>query len=126
MSSEVKYYWPEEIVGTGELVVYLQDYAALKAERDALAAELAAIKGQSGFDYSIRTQSTDRIPVSSKEIHFNSKDKLPPVDTPLLVMVDGEAVRARRPNFVERKGADLEFILVDGRTISGRLPWTYP
>ena len=32
MSSEVKHYWPEEIVGTGELVVYLQDYAALEAE----------------------------------------------------------------------------------------------
>ncbi len=67
MSSEVKHYWPEEIVGTGELVVYLQDYAALEAECErlrieksarqalsiqlidearALAAELAAIKGQ--------------------------------------------------------------------------------
>lgn len=72
MSSEVKHYWPEEIVGTGELVVYLQDYAALEAEcerlracrdmeiaagdswkkqcqeaedeRDALRAELAALK----------------------------------------------------------------------------------
>ena len=32
MGSEVKHYWPEEIVGTGELVVYLQDYAALKVE----------------------------------------------------------------------------------------------
>jgi len=29
---EVKHYWPEEIVGTGELVVYLNDYAALEAE----------------------------------------------------------------------------------------------
>ena len=36
MSSEVKHYWPEEIVGTGELVVYLQDYYALEAERDVL------------------------------------------------------------------------------------------
>ena len=34
--SEVKHYWPEEVVGTGELVVYLADYAALEAERDAL------------------------------------------------------------------------------------------
>lgn len=32
MSSDVKHYWPEEIVGTGELVVYLADYAALEAE----------------------------------------------------------------------------------------------
>ena len=30
--SEVKRYWPEEVVGTGELVVYEQDYAALEAE----------------------------------------------------------------------------------------------
>ena len=30
--SKVKHYWPEEIVGTGELVVYLSDYAALEAE----------------------------------------------------------------------------------------------
>ena len=79
--SKVKRYWPEEIVGTGELVVYAQDYAVLEAqckilrnslagsnnqarankleaekfaidwlkvleERDTLAAELAAIKGQ--------------------------------------------------------------------------------
>ena len=72
--SKVKRYWPEEIVGTGELVVYAEDYDALRAElaelrdrldvmtqcadnysrmfeesseqRDALAAELAAIKGQ--------------------------------------------------------------------------------
>ena len=34
--SEVERYWPEEIVGTGELVVYAQDYAALEAERDTL------------------------------------------------------------------------------------------
>ena len=32
MSSEVKHYWPEEIVGTGELVVYLTDYETLEAE----------------------------------------------------------------------------------------------
>lgn len=101
-------------------------FLTLTAELAKLRAELAAIKGKSGFDYSIRTQSTNRIPVPSQEIHFNSKDQLPPVDTPLLVLVDNQVVRARRPNFVERKGADLEFILVDGRTISGRLPWTYP
>lgn len=39
MSSEVKHYWPEEIVGTGELVVYLQDYAALEAECERLKAK---------------------------------------------------------------------------------------
>lgn len=116
-----------QLGGANERAGLLLDAKNHWAERARKAeAELAAIKGQSGFDYSIRTQSTNRIPVPSQEIHFNSKDQLPPVDTPLLVLFDNQVVRARRPNFVERKGADLEFILVDGRTISGRLPWTYP
>lgn len=34
--SEANHYWPEEIVGTGELVVYLSDYAALEAECERL------------------------------------------------------------------------------------------
>ena len=53
--SKVKRYWPEEIVGTGELVVYAQDYAALEAENARLRNSMqrlvathcaAAIKGQ--------------------------------------------------------------------------------
>ena len=50
-----------------ELDHYLSEgIRKLQAERDALAAELAAIKGQSGFDYSIRTQSTNSIPAPAK------------------------------------------------------------
>ena len=41
--SKVKQYWPEEIVGTGELVVYLQDYAALEAKCASLENSLLAI-----------------------------------------------------------------------------------
>ena len=37
---KVEPYWPEEIVGTGELVVYLADYVALEAECERLANEL--------------------------------------------------------------------------------------
>ena len=43
MSSEVKPYWPEEIVGTGELVVYAEDYTALEAECANLKNALMAI-----------------------------------------------------------------------------------
>ena len=46
MNTEVKRYWPEEIVGTGELVVYLQDYYALEAERDALRQQRDALRQQ--------------------------------------------------------------------------------
>ena len=38
--NKAKHYGPEEIVGTGELVVYLSDYAALEAERERLEYEL--------------------------------------------------------------------------------------
>ena len=41
--SEVKHYWPEEIVGTGELVVYLSDYAALEEEFERLKNSLLEI-----------------------------------------------------------------------------------
>lgn len=42
--SKVEPYWPEEIVGTGELVVYLSDYVALEAERDKLAKVLEDVE----------------------------------------------------------------------------------
>lgn len=42
--SKVKRYWPEEIVGTGELVVYAQDYAALEAECEGLRERLEVAK----------------------------------------------------------------------------------
>ena len=42
-TSGAKHYWPEEIVGTGELVVYLSDYATLEAECERLKNSLLAI-----------------------------------------------------------------------------------
>lgn len=124
------------------------DYTALEAECERLMGALTQIAGEdyeaphdADNDYishrksacitRMRDVARDALAASTGQgpsggIHFNSPDQLPPVDTPLLVLFDNQAVRARRPNFVERKGADLEFILVDGRTISGRLPWTYP
>ena len=53
--SEVERYWPEEIVGTGELVVYAQDYAALEEEFERLRQQVASLQSdanswQSGYD----------------------------------------------------------------------------
>ena len=42
--NKAKHYWPEEIVGTGELVVYLSDYTALEAERNKLAKVLGNVE----------------------------------------------------------------------------------
>ena len=44
--SKVKHYWPEEIVGTGELVVYAQDHAALEAQCERLRKQVAALSAQ--------------------------------------------------------------------------------
>lgn len=60
-------------------------------------------------------------------IHFNSKDKLPPVGCPLkIALSDNVAVNAQRTAFVENKGDELAFELTDGTLITGRFPWTYP
>lgn len=59
-------------------------------------------------------------------MHLNSKDVLPPTDTPLLILVDGDIVRAIRPSLAKRKEDCLEYLTVLGETILGRYPWTYP
>lgn len=47
--SEVRRHWPEELVGTGELVVYLSDYAALGAELAKLEAAMPRLM-QANYD----------------------------------------------------------------------------
>lgn len=60
-------------------------------------------------------------------MHWNSPSSLPPVNCPLLIKVDGKAVRARRPTFAETKEDTLVFILEEtGVEIHGRFQWTYP
>lgn len=60
-------------------------------------------------------------------MHLNSSYTLPPVDCPLLILVDDKLVEASRPTFVEYRGDELVFILAEtGQEIQGRFPWTYP
>lgn len=59
-------------------------------------------------------------------MHLNSKDILPPTDTPLLISVNGVIMKAIRPSLVKRKEDCLEYLTVLGETILGRFPWTYP
>lgn len=63
---------------------------------------------------------------ASDSLHWNPADSLPPVDCPLLVLVEGMTVRVERPYFAERKGDQLEYRKTDGTAIFGRFPWTYP
>ena len=72
--------------------------------------------------------------------HFNSPSMLPPVECPLLILVDGdgvlvdgvptrvakEVIRATRHTFVTTKSAEIEYVADDGRVLRGRFPWTYP
>ena len=47
--SEVAHYWPEEIVGTGELVVYARDYERLRAENIQLIEDRARFPDKPDF-----------------------------------------------------------------------------
>lgn len=59
--------------------------------------------------------------------HWNSADALPPVDCPLVVMVDAHHfLRATRTGFLDDKTRDMEYRLADGSTLTGRFRWTYP
>lgn len=59
--------------------------------------------------------------------HLNAAEHLPPVDCPLLILLDGRLVRATRTGFVASRGAQLEYRLEPGgQLLHGRYCWTYP
>lgn len=57
---------------------------------------------------------------------FNSADALPPVDTPLLIEVNGVVVLVKRTGFIANKSDDMVYVTPEGRKYYGRFPWTYP
>ena len=59
-------------------------------------------------------------------MYLNSKDVLPPTDTPLLISVNDVIIKAIRPSLAKRKEDCLEYLTESGETILGRYPWTYP
>ena len=59
------------------------------------------------------------------EYIFNSPDALPPVDTELLILVDGKAVQVKRTGYIQNKDDLMEYETANGRKFYGRFPWTY-
>lgn len=70
--SEVKRHWPEDVVGTGEQYVLASDFDATEAARVKAEAECERLRGEVaeldapacggiGFDYSIKTATSDSI-----------------------------------------------------------------
>lgn len=62
---------------------------------------------------------------------FNSPDRLPPVDCPLVLWIPpGLLVRAERTGFIESKDRHMEYRVMgwEGEPvlITGRYAWTYP
>lgn len=58
--------------------------------------------------------------------HWNKPEVLPPVDCPLLIRLEGVAVRAQRVNHLQDRAGVMDYRLSDGSIISGRFEWTYP
>lgn len=59
-------------------------------------------------------------------MHLNSKDVLPPTNTPLLILVDDVIIKVTRPSLAKHKRDRLVYLTETGETILGRFPWTYP
>lgn len=64
--------------------------------------------------------------MTTQYTHFNSATTLPPIECPLVLLVDGKVVRAHRPTPVHKRGDDMVYITEDGTELVGQYPWTYP
>lgn len=65
--------------------------------------------------------------ISCQGPHLNSANQLPPVDCPLLIEIQpGHLVAASRTSFITKRNREMDYLLADGRTITGRYRWTYP
>lgn len=62
------------------------------------------------------------------DYHFNSPSQLPPVDTDLLILVEGveNPIRVKRTAYIQTKDDIMEYVTPKGRKLYGRFPWTYP
>lgn len=69
--------------------------------------------------------------MTTASYEFNSPDRLPPVDCPLVILIGpGIMARAERTGFIESKERHMEYRLEGWARvpvlITGRFPWTYP
>lgn len=58
--------------------------------------------------------------------HFNSPERFPPVDCPLLILVRGRVVAVSRRSYLKNRDDQIEYFTSTGRCIVGRFAWTYP
>ena len=61
-----------------------------------------------------------------QEYEWNNPERLPPVACPLVINVNGEAVRATRISHLSDKNGQMDYRLAAGDVIRGRFPWSYP
>lgn len=64
--------------------------------------------------------------VITKHYSFVSETVLPPVETPLIILREGEVIRVERDGYIADKSDDMRYLTPTGEIIIGRFPWTYP
>ena len=67
-----------------------------------------------------------RAAATAAAVKLSHPNHLPPVGCPLLILFDGELIRAERTSFIEKRDRQLEYRTDDGQVITGRFEWTYP
>lgn len=53
-------------------------------------------------------------------------ERLPPVDCPLVINVNGAHLHATRISYLQEKNGQMDYRLASGVVIRGRYPWSYP
>lgn len=57
---------------------------------------------------------------------WNNPERLPPVDCPLVINVNGVTMSATRISHLSDRGGEMDYRLAAGEVIRDRFPWSYP
>lgn len=60
------------------------------------------------------------------EYEWNGAERLPPVGCPLVININGLAVKATRVSHLSDRSGQMDYRLVAGDVIRGRYQWSYP
>lgn len=57
---------------------------------------------------------------------WNKPERLPPVACPLVINVNGAAIKAHRVSHLSDRSGQMDYRLASGDLITGRFEWSYP
>jgi hypothetical protein len=80
--------------------------------------------GRGGFPKVMKSKWIQIEDIPQDNEIYNDPDRLAPLGTPIVVLVDGEEIEVIRTKFIDEHGF-MEYKLNDGQLMTGRFMWRY-